>query len=395
MSNIFTWEAQDIDLKECIKVSINCQQDDTVILQFNIFDYDIPVDLTNYNVSFIAKKPSGLVYGQAQNITKSNNLLTITCDSQLTNEIERTIGTVVITDNSGNRKGSYFIVFNVFGILNNDDRVVSKNFVDILNRFDEDVVIALSLETSFANNIETAQNIADDFAVKIPQATNIDEQLNNTINTGNTLELKLTNDITIGTPLNAKLETNLEMADTVKSELVLASATANIDKDALITKIAEADDKLIQFQNYDTTEIVPKTNLMLNEMYCTEELLTLNHGLNGYPIIKMTYTEFGAGIGGAGDFPAGADSQCNLMQDKMIYTDSNNVKILVPLDYYIANPQVNKLNDYKYVITFTNSTRSILVELIKGSISQDIVAIYNTYLTQLFKLHKEQQMQLH
>lgn len=375
MANIFTWDWQDIDLKDCIKVKTNCQQNDTMVLQFKIYDYDNPVDLTNYNVTFVAKKPDNTIYGQAESITKSSNSLTITCDSQLTSDTGRVVGVVVITDNNGNRKGSYFIVFNVFGILNDEDRVVSKNFVDVLDRFDEDVAIALSLSEEFKNDIETAQAIAEDFATKIPQATNIDEQLNNTINIGNTLESKLTNDITIGTSLNTKLETNLTMADTVKSELVLATATANINKDALITTIGKADVKLQDFKNYDTTEIVPKTNLMLNEMYCNKELLSINHGLDGYPVAKMTYTEFGTGVGGAGDFPSGADSDCNLMQNKAIYTDNNNMTIFVPQNYYIALPSINKINDYKYVVTFTNSTRSILIELIEGSTSEDIKLI--------------------
>ena len=70
MANIFTWESQDIDLKECIKVKTNCQQNDTMVLQFKIYDYDNPVDLTNYNITFVAKKPNGDIYGQAESITK-------------------------------------------------------------------------------------------------------------------------------------------------------------------------------------------------------------------------------------------------------------------------------------------------------------------------------------
>jgi hypothetical protein len=84
MANIFTWEAQDVDLKECIKIATNCQQNDTMVLQFNIYDYDNPVDLTNLNVSFVAKKPDGTIYGQAENITKTNNFIKITCSEQLT-----------------------------------------------------------------------------------------------------------------------------------------------------------------------------------------------------------------------------------------------------------------------------------------------------------------------
>jgi hypothetical protein len=111
---------------------------------------------------------------------------------------------------------------------------------------------------------------------------------------------------------------------------------------------------------------------MLDDIYCNQKLLSLNHGLNGYPIIKMTYTEYGAGIGGAGDFPAGADSECNLMQNKAVYKDRNNIDVYVPQDYYIANPSINKINYYKYVVTFTNSTRSILIELIEGDIQNQV-----------------------
>lgn len=157
MANIFTLETQDIDLKDCIKLKTNCQQSDTMVLQFNVYDYDNLVDLTNFNVTFVAKKPDGTIYGQTENITKTNNFLKITCDSQLTSVTGRVISNIIITDNLGNRKGSYFIVLNVFGILNDEDRIVSRNFVDILNRFDEDISIAMSLSKSFEKDITKAK----------------------------------------------------------------------------------------------------------------------------------------------------------------------------------------------------------------------------------------------
>lgn len=372
MSNIFTWESQDIDLKECIKLKTNCQQNDTMILQFNVYDYDIPVDLTNFNVSFVAKKPDGTIYGQAENIVKTNNLLKITCNEQLTSITGRVIGTLVITDNNGNRKGSYFIVLNVFGILNDDDRVVSKNFVDVLNRFDEDVAIALSLSNKFEQDINTAQIISDDFAEKIPLAQSTDNTLNNTIDEANSINNILTNTNSTANTLENKLTSDITIGSTLKNNLLLNISTAGQKNDELTLTVESADNKLQEFKNYDTTQLVPLSNTMLNEMHCNKELLSLNHGLNGYPIAKMTYTEFGGGVGGAGDFPSGADSDCNLMQNKLIYHDSNNMTIFVPQNYYIANPTVNKINDYKYTVTFINSTRSILIELIEGGIQNQV-----------------------
>jgi hypothetical protein len=372
MSNIFTWESQDIDLKEYIKLKTNCQQNDTMVLQFNVYDYDIPVDLTNFNVSFVAKKPDGTIYGQVENIVKTNNLLKITCNEQLTSITGRVIGTLVITDNNGNRKGSYFIVLNVFGIVNDDDRIVSKNFVDVLNRFDEDVAIALSLSNKFEQDINTAQIISDDFAEKIPLAQSTDNTLNNTIDEANSINNTLTNTNSTANTLENKLTSHIETGTNLKNDLLLNISTAGQKNDELTLTVESADNKLQEFKNYDTTQLVPLSNTMLNEMHCNKELLSLNHGLNGYPIAKMTYTEFGGGVGGAGDFPSGADSDCNLMQNKVIYHDSNNMTIFVPQNYYITNPTVNKINDYKYTVTFTNSTRSILIELIEGDIQNQV-----------------------
>jgi len=375
MSNIFTWETQDIDLKECIKLKTNCQQMDTMVLQFNVYDYDVPVDLTNFNITFVAKKPDGTIYGQVENITKVGKLLTINCSNQLSTSTGKVIGILELTDNLGNRKSSYFIVLNVSGLVNDDDRVVSRNFVDILERFDDDVNIAMALSASFKADILEAQAIADDFAIKVPQASAVDNTLNDSIDEANAIESRLNPLYQNSKAISDKLDISIPSATTIRDELDSAKISANIDKDDLISVIANADVELQKFKNYDTTQLVPLSNTMLNETYCNKELLSINHGLNGYPVVKLTYTEFGAGVGGAGNFPAGADSDCNLMQNKAIYTDNNNVTIFVPLNYYIASPTINKINDYKYIVTFLNSTRSVLIELIEGSIEEEIKSI--------------------
>jgi len=224
MSNIFTWDAQDIDLKECIKIKTNCQQDDTMVLQFNIYDYDNSVNLTNFNVTFIAKKPDGTIYGQAESIEKSNNYLKITCDSQLTSVTGRVVGTIVITDINGNRKGSYFVVLNVFGIINDDDRVVSKNFIDTLNRFDEDVAIALSLTTVFKNDIEQANNKINDINNAILNANNEINDIVNKAKDENTILETTTNSANMS---NNNLNSTISQSNVSKSNLVLEIEEAN------------------------------------------------------------------------------------------------------------------------------------------------------------------------
>ena len=148
MANIFTREAQDIDLKDCIKLKTNCQQLDTMVMQFNVYDYDVPVDLTNFNIEFRAVKPDGTLYSQIEKgITKVNNLLTITCDNQLTVINGKVNAQLRIFDNENNQKSSYFIVLNVSSIVSDEDRVVSRNFVDILEHFDEDNIDWLKAAT--------------------------------------------------------------------------------------------------------------------------------------------------------------------------------------------------------------------------------------------------------
>jgi hypothetical protein len=51
------------------------------------------------------------------------------------------------------------------------------------------------------------------------------------------------------------------------------------------------------------------------------------------------------------------------MQNKTVYTDDNNFTIYVSSNYYIPNAVITKINDYKYIATFANSTRSILINI--------------------------------
>lgn len=378
MSDIFTYDFQDLDLKESIKLRTKCQQLDTIVLQFNIYNYDIPVDLTNFNIEFRAVKSDGTFYSQVDNITKVENTLTISCNNQLTSVNGKTVCSLRIFDDSQNQKSSYFIVLNVTGIVSNYDRVVSRNLVDILERFDEDVNLAMKLSTVFKEDINEANILDTSFKQSIIDANTSKIALDSSTAIANATKSALDTSITSGNNTKSALDTSTATADasktaldasitsgnTVISNLDLDKANVNTLNDTLITTIANADAKLQEFENYDTTNLVPLSNIMLNEMYCNKELLSINHNLNGYPIVQLVYTEYGAGVGGAGNFPAGGtDSECNLMQNKTVYTDNNNFTIYVPQNYYIENSVINKINDYKYIVTFTNSTRSILIQI--------------------------------
>lgn len=148
----------------------------------------------------------------------------------------------------------------------------------------------------------------------------------------------------------------------------ISSASALFD---LITTVSNAENVSIDVDP-GAVATITQLNDVKDYVICNKELVSINHNLSGYPRVNLTYTEYGAGVGGAGLFPAGANSECNSLQNRAVYTDNNNVTIYVPSNYYIENPSVNKINDYKYIVTFENNTKSILISLIKENIEEEI-----------------------
>jgi hypothetical protein len=184
MANIFTYETQDIDLKDCIKLKTNCQQLDTIVLQFNVYNYDIPVDLTNFNIEFRAVKPDGTLYSQTQDIIKVSNLLTISCNNQLTSVNGRTTSELRIFDNLGNQKSSYFIVLNVIGIVSDEDKVISRTLIDSLEHLDNSINRAIEMNTTLDNEIDEMSSTINNLIIEATDTFNtLDNNANNTINT--------------------------------------------------------------------------------------------------------------------------------------------------------------------------------------------------------------------
>ncbi|WP_058953152.1 phage tail protein [Clostridium tyrobutyricum] len=95
-----------------------------------------------------------------------------------------------------------------------------------------------------------------------------------------------------------------------------------------------------------------------------KEIITINHGLNCYPIVRLISTNYGAGIGQAGETPAGG-TESYLMESKICYLDKDNIKIYVPKKYSKDNASVEKLNDKQYILTFDNEVESILIDLLE------------------------------
>lgn len=100
-----------------------------------------------------------------------------------------------------------------------------------------------------------------------------------------------------------------------------------------------------------------------DEMFPDNEVITINHKLNNYPNVRIIATNYGAGIGGAGETPAGGTESYSV-QCKTCFLDRDNIKIYIPKKYFLKPANMEKVTDNQYVITFDNSIMSLLIDLI-------------------------------
>ncbi|WP_039653745.1 hypothetical protein [Clostridium tyrobutyricum] len=101
-----------------------------------------------------------------------------------------------------------------------------------------------------------------------------------------------------------------------------------------------------------------------DENLCTEELISIDHNFNCYPVARLISTNYGAGIGKTGEVPAGG-AESYLVNSKICYMDKNSIKIYVSKNHNITSPVLEKVSDNKYIVTSSSETetKSILINL--------------------------------
>lgn len=102
------------------------------------------------------------------------------------------------------------------------------------------------------------------------------------------------------------------------------------------------------------------------ETLANKELVTIKHDLNCYPNVRCICGYYGAGMGLMGDGPAGG-TESYLINTRICYPDTSNIKIYVPAHYSIKSPVIQELDTNKYLIASENSTetKSILINLME------------------------------
>ena len=117
----------------------------------------------------------------------------------------------------------------------------------------------------------------------------------------------------------------------------------------------------------DKTLIFVTKNIFDNlsdEIFPNYKLITINHKLKCYPKVRVVKGENGLGVGGLGTTPLGGSGVVSV-ECKTAFLDRNNIEIYVPKKYFLKNPNVKSTTETQYILTFSNSVMSLLIDLIK------------------------------
>lgn len=407
-----------LDINNKYTVYADCMQNDDIILHFKIFDKSVVANLNDFNVRLKAFKRDNIPLIQETKLSITGNEVTIQGHKQLTTTSGIVKTELQFIDKSTLKKKSTFYlelnvtadVFNVSDTLSAPTCTLLEemdNKLDQLNdaidtaekktaEFQEDMkVIAeasekantLIGELEDSNNklqqtinnsqaaksdLETAINSAEDAETSIANKVDIEsERFNGLIDAeiekGNEAKKNLEDTYSTANDWLSKLQKenattsqNIELLDNKNS-------LAETNKTALDEANAEAEAKLDEFKKFDTDGLVQLNQTMLNELVCSNELCNITFSNVGqYPFVQMLYYENGYGMGGFGQGAAGGTApSCNLMQNKVIYTSDNTLRIYVPKDNFIKNNSVVKKNDNEYLVSSTdaNDARCCLIIL--------------------------------
>lgn len=100
-----------------------------------------------------------------------------------------------------------------------------------------------------------------------------------------------------------------------------------------------------------------------DEIFPNNEVITINHNLKCYPSVRAIVSNYGLGLGGLGITPIGGTESYSV-ECKTCFLDSNNIKIYVPKKYFLKNPTLKSISETQYILTFSDSAMSILIDLI-------------------------------
>jgi len=181
------------------------------------------------------------------------------------------------------------------------------------------------------------------------EITKVVTDIKSIVPNGSQLVFTLLDDSTIAITLNGLSDNNFSTIE--KSKL----SSLN---EIVLSKFTYVNNQLF-YNGLPFENEISNPTIKISDEY---KLATITHNLNSYPSIRTLYTEYGGGVGGAGDFPAG-DTTYKL-ENKIAYEDKNTITIYIPLEYIGSNPVIEKITDTEYIITYSDSVISVILNII-------------------------------
>jgi len=114
-----------------------------------------------------------------------------------------------------------------------------------------------------------------------------------------------------------------------------------------------------------TTNVEANLQAQIDALDAGTLLATLTHNLNQYPHVRALAWDYGLGLTGLGNEPAGLFGGSNVVTVPCAveYTSRQVLKISIPVGYAMVTPTVAKINDHEWLIT--SGTKSLQINLME------------------------------
>lgn len=275
--NINEYKPEDIDLKIEKRIPLVCKQNDNITLNFNVFDYGNPVDLSNFFIEFRIQQNNGATHVQTTGLTKSGNAIKIVCANEVTALAGKTKIELDFTTQDSLKKSSFVIIIQVKETIGADPGAgtvnpgnIPVNYAIDLNELENYVAQANTLSADFATNVATQAQTQASLNASVQSAQNVADSVADSLETANNLNIHLDE----ARALNDALQADINAGIPLKNDLTSINATAQATKTALEADIATAEQKLTEFENFDTSGLITKVNTLQTDVDTAETNIT-------------------------------------------------------------------------------------------------------------------------
>ena len=114
-----------------------------------------------------------------------------------------------------------------------------------------------------------------------------------------------------------------------------------------------------------TTNVEANLQAQIDKLDADTLLATITHNLNQYPYVRALAWDYGIGLAGLGNEPAGLFGGSNVKTAPCFteYTSKQALKVSIPVGYAMVTPTVTKVNNHEWLIT--SGTKSLQINLME------------------------------